>query len=72
MSTEDRIRVTAHGKVRVSITNRKRCAGGFRIEASDGTRCTLPSKRIALQFLLAIVRTSPVRTFELRPATRRR
>jgi hypothetical protein len=70
VSIEDRIRNAAQSKVRVSITGRKRCNAGFTIAASDGTRTTLPSKRIALQFLLAIVRCATVRTFELKAATR--
>lgn len=70
MTVEDRIRMTAHNKVRVVITRQKRSQHGFLIVGSDGTKSTLPSKRIALQFLLAIVRCAPLRSFELRPARR--
>ena len=53
MKIEDRIRQTAHGKIRVFITGRKRSAKGFTITASDGSKATVPSKRIALQFFQA-------------------
>lgn len=68
MKIEDRIRQTAHGKVRVFITTRKRSAKGFVVMASDGSHCRLPSKRIALQFLLAVVRCHPASKFSLMPA----
>jgi hypothetical protein len=68
MKIEDRIRLAAHGKVRVFITARKRSQKGFTIRVNDGTQTTLPSKLIALQFLLAIVRCQPVKTFSLEPA----
>jgi hypothetical protein len=68
MKLEDRIRMTAHGKVRVFITKRTRSARGFVVMGNDGSVCTLPSKRIALQFLLAIVRCYPARKFSITPA----
>jgi hypothetical protein len=68
MNLEAKIRRAAQSKVLVSITRRTRSAGGFTITATDGTRTTLPSKRIALQFLLAIVRCWPVLRFEILPA----
>ena len=73
MSTEDKIRLAAHGKVRVFITGRKRSAKGFTITMDYGSvvpsraSTDLPSKRIALQFLLAIVRCQPIKTFTLKP-----
>ena len=68
MTLEDRIRIAAHGKVRVYISGRKRATKGFTVTADDGVvKTTLPSKRIALQFLLAIVRCQPVRKFTLKP-----
>lgn len=66
MSIDDRIRMTAHGKVRVFITGRKRSASGFSVTSTDGSKVTLPSKVIALQFLLAIVRCAPAQTFSLK------
>lgn len=56
MKIEDRIRMHAHNKVRVHITKRKRSGRGFTVTAPDGTAAHFPTKRIALQFLLAIVR----------------
>jgi hypothetical protein len=70
MSIEDRIRQAARDKVRVNITGRKRCAAGFSITASDGTNAKLPTRQIALQFLLAAVRCTAPRTFTLKPAKR--
>lgn len=68
MTVEDRIRLAAHGKFRVYITSRKRSASGFTVVGTDGTKTTVPSKRIALEFLRAIVRCQPVRAFTLKPA----
>ena len=68
MKIEDRIRLAAHSKIRVFITVRKRSQKGFRIRCTDGTNTSLPSRRIALQFLYAIVRCQPVRKFYLEPA----
>lgn len=65
---ERRIRTAAQEKTRVAITKRKRSKLGFVVTASDGTRTTLPNKAIALQFLLAIVRTTPHRVFTLWPS----
>ena len=70
MTTEQRIRLTAHAKFRVFITPRKRCAAGFTISGTDGTKTTVSSKRTALEFLRAIVRCQPVRAFTLKPAKR--
>lgn len=68
MTIEDRIRITAHSHVRISITRRKRCRGGFTITAPNGICREFPSRAIALQFLLAIVRCQRIRYFTLKPA----
>ena len=68
MSIEDRIRQRAGQAVTVSITRRKRSKGGFVVFGPDGTRVTLPTKRIALQFLFAIVRTHARCSFALEAA----
>jgi len=71
MNIEDRIRMTMHDKVRIVISRRKRSQTGFTISGTDGTKATFPTKHVALQFLLAIVRCQPVRTFELKPTGRK-
>lgn len=68
MTIEDKIRLKAHGKIRVSITARKRNKAGFVVTGPNGVNCKLPSRRIALQFLLAIVRCQAERQFTLKPA----
>ena len=69
MTIEDKIRLKAHGKIRVSITRRKRCRGGFEIAWGEPPLTKkFPSRKVALQFLLAIVRCQPVQQFTLKPA----
>ncbi len=66
MKTEQRIREALDTKTRLTITTVTRCKAGFVVMASDGTVQRFPSKKIALQFLLAIVRCTPVRSFSLK------
>jgi hypothetical protein len=72
VTIEDQIRLKAHNAVMVYITNRRRCAADFRITSTDGTSCVLPSRWIALAFLLAIVRCQPHREFKLMPNKQKR
>lgn len=61
MTIEQRIREALATKTRVTITKVSRSKHGFVVIAHDGTAHKFPSRKIALQFALAIARCVPVR-----------
>jgi hypothetical protein len=66
VTIEEKIREAAATKIRVTITGVRRSKHGFLIMASDGSVKTLPTRKIALQALYAVVRCAPVRIFTVK------
>lgn len=58
---EDRIRDALSTKTRITITGVRRSKAGFVVMGWDGTVNQFPTRKIALQFALAIARVAPVR-----------
>lgn len=58
---EQKIREALETKTRINITGARRSREGFVVHAWDGTINKFPTRKIALQFALAIARCCPIR-----------
>lgn len=63
---EQRIREALDTKTRCTITGVRRSKHGFLVMAWDGTITKLPTRKIALQFALAIARVTPIRSITVK------